>query len=157
MNVYYKPRALKTLDAKLEFINGRGSRKLAVDLAAAVELGNEHDRLAGVDRYGRTIAKLRSKRKGRYAGATGKPLVPFGVASRAIAAFQAVVKGSRPPCRILAGWRDVVSKSGYPFLVAHDEGRGRNPIRAIFGISPNTWQLIRSRIAEFKAGFKKAR
>jgi hypothetical protein len=180
---------LKTLDAKLAQVKGPGSRKLAVDLAAAVELGNEHDRLNGLDRYGRPQTPLKSKRKGKYAGAKGPPLAPFGAASRVVRNFKAKVKGSRPPYSILAGWEGVVSDKGVPFLPFHDQGAvlrrrskgpggggrpgifarafariraavtgvGYLPKRPIFGISPNTWRLIRERIDEFKDNVRKAR
>lgn len=158
MDVFYQSKALKALNAKIAFFNGAGSRKLAVDMATALELGNEHDRLRGLDRYGRPMKPVKT-RKGRYKGAAGPPLAPFGVASRSINRFRAAIKGSRPPYTIIGGWQDVVSDKGFPFLPVHDKGSAKRgiPARPLFGISPNTWVLIRSRIAEFTANFSKLR
>ena len=182
MDVFYTPKALKSLDRKLEFIAGSGSRKLARDIAAAVVLGNEHDRLRGLDRYGRPQPAVKA-RKGRYKGSTGPPLAPSRSASRVVANFDAKVKGSKPPYRIVAGWRGVVSKQGVPFLPFLDQGikakggaggKGivgrifrrikaklsagwRVPPRPIFGISPNTWTLIRKEIDDFKAKLKRVK
>jgi phage gpG-like protein len=158
LNVYYKPKALNTLNNKLAFVKGPGSRKLAVDLAAAVELGNEHDRLRGLDKFGHTQTAVK-KRKGIYRGKTGPPLAPSGVLSRSISLFKAVVKGSRPPYTILAGWAGVVSSKGFPFLPVLNTGNRKRtiPARPFFGISPNTWALIRSRIKEFQRDFQKVK
>lgn len=180
MNVYFPPRARQQLDAKLAFISGQGSRNLALNIAAALVLGNEHDRLRGLSRYGQPQAPVQ-KRKGRYAGASGPPIAPFGAASRVVTNFRAQVKGSRPPYTVQAGWENVVSSKGVPFLPFLDQGvrgkaRGKTsagrlfhrvkakltgswmiPPRPIFGISPNTWILIREQIDEFKSNFKKAK
>lgn len=180
MNVFHPLKARETLDKKLAFIAGPGSRNLAVNIATALTLGNEHDRLRGLSRYGQPQAPVKTRR-GRYAGASGPPIAPFGAASRVVTHFRAKVKGSKPPYTVLAGWEGVVSKSGYPFLVALDQGvRGKArggtsgrrllhrvkakltgtwmiPPRPIFGISPNTWQLVKEQINEFKSQFKKVK
>jgi hypothetical protein len=181
MKVNYKPRALNTLNDKLAYISGPGSRNLAQNIAAAVVLGNEHDRLNGRNSYGQPQAPVK-KRQGKYKGASGPPIAPFGAASRVVTHFSARYKGSKPPYTITAGWDGVVSKSGFPFLVALHEGvRGstggarsligklfhrvkakltgswRIPPRPIFGISPNTWVLIREQIDEFRDGLKGAK
>jgi hypothetical protein len=120
-------------------------------------------------------------RTGKYRGASGPPIAPFGAASRVVTHFRARVKGSRPPYTIAAGWEGVVSKKGVPFLPFLDQGvRGKPkgktklargfhrvkaklagswliPPRPIFGISPNTWVLIREQINEFKRDFKAIR
>jgi hypothetical protein len=179
-NSNFKLKALSAINNKLAFISGQGSRNLAQNLAAALVLGNEHDRLRGLNQYGQPQTPVKPRR-GRYKGASGPPLAPFGAASRVVTQFRARVKGSRPPYTIAAGWEAVVSASGFPFLVALSEGvrgkpRGKTklaggyhriraklaggwriPPRPIFGISPNTWQLVREQIAEFKAAYRKVR
>jgi hypothetical protein len=153
MRVEYEGKALKALQAKLAYIKGPGSRKLAVDVATAVELGNEHDRLNGLDKYGRPMKPVKPRRNGK----TGPPLAPSGASSRVVRNFKAQVKGSRPPYAISAGWNGVVSSKGVPFLPFHETGAGHLPRRAIFGISPKTWSLIRSRIREFFDGIKRVK
>ena len=158
MNVYFGKGALRTLDAKMAELRGRGAKIAADKIAKAIEDGNRRDRLAGLDRYGRPLAKLRSKRTGKYAGASGPPLAPFGAASRVVTRFQAAARRTWTfGWRITAGWRDVTSASGIPFLPFHNEGRGRLPVRAIFGISPSMYAGIRPAIAEFKARVAKVK
>lgn len=180
MNVNYTPKALDKLNAKLAYVSGRGSRKLAQNIAVALDLGNENDRLRGLSRYGQPQAPVK-KRTGKYKGKTGPPLAPSGAASRVVTNFRARVKGSRPPYTIAAGWENVVSDKGVPFLPFLDQGvRGKAkgktaagrlfhrvkakltgtwliPPRPFFGVSPNTWKLVREQIEEFNAGFKGVR
>lgn len=180
MNVFHPLKARKALDAKLEYISGSGSRNLALNIAAALVLGNEHDRLRGLNQYGQPVAPVKTRR-GKYAGASGPPIAPFGAASRVVTRFRASVKGSRPPYTVLAGWEGVVSSKGVPFLPFLNNGvRGKPrgstklargfhrvkakltgtwliPPRPIFGISPNTWVLIREQIDESKANFRKVK
>jgi hypothetical protein len=121
INVYFPKAVKKRLDNKLEFLAGRGSQNLANKVADEVWLGNQHDRLAGLDRYGKRQTPVKP-RKGRYAGATGPPLAPFGNLSRVISHFRAQVFKRGGKYKIVAGWENVVSSKGVPFLPFHDQG-----------------------------------
>lgn len=156
MNVYFPASAMKTLDAKLAFVKGRGSQNLANAIAGEIALGNDADRLAGRDRYGRPQTPVKPRR-GRYAGKTGPPLAPSGAASRVVSNFRSQPFRRGGQWRIVAGWEDVVSSAGVPFLPFHDTGTSRLPRRPIFGIGPGTWRRINARIKDFAAGIKKAR
>ncbi len=181
MKVNYQAKALKTLDAKLKYVQGPGSKTLAGKVAEALEEGNRNDRLAGTDRYGQPLAPVKPRR-GKYKNASGPPLAPFGAASRVVTHFRTKVLGQSGNYHIAAGWDNVLSKQGVPFLPFHDQGVrlrpnsggglvARNfarikaavrgswflPPRPIFGISPRTWARIRPLGDTFKAGVKKVK
>ena len=153
MDVYYKGKALKALNGKIEFVRGRGAKTLADGIAKQVREGNRRDRLAGVDRYGISIASyapLKGPRKGEYKGKTGPILAPSRTKSRIIANFFAFASRRGGKWTIFAGWANVLSKKGVPFLPFHDSGTATLPRRAHFGLSPQTWAIIRPMIADFK-------
>jgi hypothetical protein len=184
MNVYYTKGATKALDDKLKWVKGKGSQNLAEAIAREVAEGNTRDRLAGLDRYGKPFKPVK-KRTGKYAGKTGPPLAPSGAASRVITRFRAQARRRGGDWQVVAGWENVVSDKGVPFLPFHDQGavlggkkggkglkavavvralrrlrarvtgRGVLPRRPLFGISPKTWAQIRARLDQFKKGATK--
>lgn len=154
MNVYFTDRATKALDAKMAFIKGKGAQNLSLAIAREVKVGNTYDRMNGRDRYGVALTPLKSKRTGVYKNALGYPLTPFGPRSRAVKSFDTKARQRDGKWQIVAGWINVVSKSGVPFLPFHDLGSGHLPRRSIFGISPRTWAKIKVHIDNFKNGVK---
>jgi hypothetical protein len=140
MNVYFTPNATKKLEAKLNYLKGSGLRSLADSIAKELIEGNRTDRLSGVDSSGRPQTPVKP-RKGRYKLGIGPPLAPFGAMSRVVSRFRAAVKGSPGSFEVVAGWQDVVSARGVPFLPFHEYGvRHRNAAakakaapRGIFG------------------------
>jgi len=185
MNCYFPGKATARLDAKLAFVKGKGSQKLANAIAGEIAEGNDFDRLNGQDRHGRPQPPVK-KRRGKYAGATGPPTAPFGAASRVVTGFRSQPRKRGGVWRIIAGWEGVVSRSGFPFLLALNygvkAGAGRMPKprgnvfarafqriklatiggwfippRPIFGISPRTWKRINKRIDEFRRDIKRGK
>lgn len=107
-------RALEDLLAEAPRLN----RVAARELAEVVREANRIERRAGRDADGAPLRPVRT-RIGRYAGASGPPLLPFGDASRAIAGF--TVNEVRTPTgfTLVCGHRSV----GPPILRYHAEGR----------------------------------
>jgi hypothetical protein len=128
------------LERHLATAKGRGAAGLMAQLSTAVTEDNRAARLRGVDRYGVPLAPLRSERKGKYKGKTGPPLAPSGAASRVVTHFRVQTSRTAAGWVLLAGWDDVVSARGVPFLPFHLQGKGRNPVRNIGGITPQGWR-----------------
>lgn len=150
--VQWPASATARLDARLEVIKGRGSESFMDQAEALIKQGNADDRLRGVDRYGRPLVPLKSARKGRYKGATGPPLAPFGSSSRVVSRF-VTRRGRRGGDRFVeAGWSDVLSKQGRPFLQFHIRGSSPMPRRDIAGLSPQTWARIRDAFRRWASG-----
>jgi hypothetical protein len=156
VNVHYTPKAVRSLESKIEDIKGRGSRKFAQAVAEAVEEGNQYDRVNGRTKDGGPVARLRRRRRGVYQNYTGEPLAPKGAGSRVVTHFHAKVKRSGGKNIVVAGWKGVVSSKGVPFLAAHNEGQGNNTRRPIFGMSPRTRANLRVLLKDWaKGAFKK--
>lgn len=146
--LHYRPRHLERINRQLEAISGPGSGRFADACEAALKRGNRDDRLRGVDRRGRPLVPLKSGRKGRYAGAKGPPLAPFGEASRSISQFFVRVTRRRAGWTMTAGF----SGEGAEILGFHATGSGPNPVRDVFGVSPATHATLRKLFREFAAG-----
>lgn len=125
---------------------GRPLDRLRKDVADAVEVGHRDTLLAGLDGRGRPLAVLKSKRKGKYRGATGPPTAPFGVLSRAILNFRTRWKRDGP-----THWELVRFWTGPWWLICHITGAKRTtakgnpwvlPQRDFSGISPATWSKL---------------
>lgn len=121
MNVYFTPKAGQKLASKLDWLKGPGLKALADRVTVLLIEGNRRDRLSGVDWHGRPQTPVKPRR-GKYKNAMGPPLAPFGAQSRVVKNFRAAVKGSPGRFEVIAGWENVVSKSGVPFLPFHEHG-----------------------------------
>ena len=131
------------------------NRTAAREVADVVREGNRIDRLRGIDATGARLKPVRA-RVGRYEGASGPPMVPFGEASAAIAAFYAVPVSTRDGYTITAGFRGpkaiilkyhAEGRSGYgrPIVKGGQlvgfrgvKGRVTGIRRDVFGLSPRT-------------------
>lgn len=167
IDTFYTSQAIGHINGYLNRLRGEGARECARDVAAIVRAGNRRARLAGTDKDGRPMAPLRSKRTGKYKGASGPPLAPFGERSRIVANFYAdesVAPGGG--WEIRAGWRNVLSDPprgrGFrglvrrtfgrafntgrvPFLAYHFAGTPPLPRRDAAGIDPKTRDEIEAR------------
>jgi hypothetical protein len=128
----HRPSA--ALARHLAIATGRGSGAFMQRLATAVTDDNREARLRGVDRLGRPLAPLRSARKGKYRGATGPPLAPFGASSQVVTRFKVATSITSNGGRLRAGW------DGPPYLGYHFVGAGHNPVRDLAGITPAGWR-----------------
>lgn len=131
---------------RLEAMARADSVRLLSQLSRDIVENNHARSLAGLDRQGRTLTELKSPRKGRYAGATGPPLAPFGEGSGLVTNFSTRVVGSGAARAVEAGW------SGIPWLIFHIEGRGHNPVRDVSGLTPSLWETARRRFADWARG-----
>lgn len=149
---HYEGRAAKALEALLRE-SGPLNRRLADEAAQAVREAHRIERLAGRDADGSPLVRV-TARVGRYEGASGPPLAPFGEASRVLTGFFTntvraedgftLVAGYRGDvARILGYHRDGKSGSGRPVvrdgrLVGFRGIRGRTTgiRRDVFGIGP---------------------
>lgn len=147
------------------------------EVRGAVDRGYREGVLAGTDGRGRPMPALESPRKGAYAGATGKPLTPFGKDSRFYSAYRSkwVDSGSgwvlvgyledTARTRAAGGklrsrrWENLKRRVRGRARVArfsdiafyHLTGAGHNPRRDPSGIRPRTWAEIRTFLSDFKA------
>jgi hypothetical protein len=125
------------LDRKLGTLarpDAEAIRPLMESWERAIDQDNRRGVLAGTDKDDRELTPVK-KRTGRYKGATGPPLAPFGAASRVIANlvtghFQA----SETQWVAVGAWESVVSDAGVHFLPFHFRGEGHLPTRALDGI-----------------------
>jgi hypothetical protein len=167
IDTFYTSNAIEHLNGYLSRLRGEGARECARDIAAIVRAGNRRARLAGTDKDGRPMAPLRSARKGKYRGASGPPLAPFGDKSRIIANFYAEESVSAGGgFEIRAGWRNVLSdpprgrgargwinrkisrvtgRGRVPFLAYHFAGTPPMPKRDAAGIDPKTRAEVEAR------------
>ena len=88
----------------------------------------------------------------QYKRLTGPPLAPRRDQSRVITNY--VTRSSTAPdangaWKVQAGWHDVLSRKGVPFLQAHFHGGGHLPVRNLAGIRPQTLRRCAQRINEF--------
>lgn len=146
--LHYRPQHVQRINEHLQAISGPGAQRFGRAVVKALTDGNRDDRLRGVDRRGQPLTPLKSERKGRYSGATGKPLVPFGELSRAISQFFARVARTAAGWRLTAGFEG----EGAEILGHHAAGAGHNPVRDVFGVSPKTWSAVRTLFSDFAAG-----
>lgn len=151
--LYYRPQHLQRVNEHLQAISGPGAQRFGEACARAITEGNRDDRLRGVDRRGRAMTPLKSERTGRYAGATGPPLAPFGERSRSIALFFARITRKAAGWTLTAGF----SGEGAEVLGHHAAGAGPNPVRDVFGVSPKTWSIVLGLFKDFAAGIFRQR
>jgi hypothetical protein len=151
--LHYRPQHAARINEHLQAISGPGAQRFGQAVSKALTEGNRDDRLRGVDRRGRTLKELKWPRKGKYAGATGPPLAPFGEASRSIALYFARVT------RRAAGWTLTAGFSGpgAEILGHHAAGAPPNPVRDVFGVTPRTWAVVLGLFKDFAAGVFRAR
>lgn len=140
---FQSPALLKRLDALANLPRSRAFYTLRQRIAGAIERGNRAGRLAGTDGRGRALTPLRSKRKGKYKGATGPPLAPFRDRSRVVTNFRATWRQQGTAWALEMGWADIVSRRGVPFLIYHLTGARPQPKRDIAGLSPRTQAELR--------------
>lgn len=151
--VNYQPGALKSIREHLANANGRGSDRLMGRLRDTLIEGNTRDRLRGVDAQGRPLVPWRV-RKGKYKGATGPTLVPFGTRSDAIAGFRVKIYrrfGFVGERRIKVGIHSTKADI-YVYHALGKSGRGRKGgvtgiRRNILGVTPKTRAAL---LAEFR-------
>lgn len=167
IDTYYTSQAISLLNGYLNRLRGEGAADCARDVAAIVRAGNRRARLGGIDKDGRSLTPLKSERTGKYRGASGPPLAPFGERSRIIANFYAIPRSAPGGgWEITAGWRNVLSDpprgrglSGFlrrtisratgsgrvPFLAYHFAGTPPMPRRDCAGIDPTTRAEVEAR------------
>lgn len=128
-------------------------RQLARELAQATREANRIERLAGRDADGATLRPV-SVRVGKYAGATGAPMVPHGEASSPISGFfvnevksangYTLVAGNRSPMARVLGYH-AAGKAGSGRPISRDgqvvgfrgvRGRTTGIRRNVLGIGP---------------------
>lgn len=111
-SVFWQQNAVAKLQQYLSMMQGPGARTLAQNIAQAIRDGNRDDRLRGVNRYGRPLVPLKSARKGKYEGAGGPPLAPFGDRSRVVTHFRATVgySSNAKGFQVTAGWDPILSE-----------------------------------------------
>lgn len=144
IDIKYTPAHLKRLDA-ITAAAKANSRALREEVRQVIWEGNRLDRLQGVDARGKKLPRVKP-RTGRYAGATGEPMVPFNEASRAIAAFYTDDRVQGEGFIVSAGFRG----PGVEILAYHAEGRagtGRKGqvtgiVRDVFGVSERTRKAV---------------
>ena len=152
--IQHLPRHKEWLARHLAEVQGDGAYRLARKVEETLVEGNRTDRLRGVDRLGKPLEPLRSKRKGRYAGATGTPLDPFDEASTAIRGFFARLSKNQK------GWIFKVGVEGEHahVLVYHATGTVRGaPKRDILGVTPKTRSAIQKVFKDWAAGLFRSR
>lgn len=153
--VEYTGTARRKLDALIAA--GPGLTRIAArEVADVVWEGNRIDRLAGIDARGTPLPRVRV-RVGRYEGATGPALAPFGESSAAITQFYSnPVSVGRDGFTVAAGYRgdkavilryhaEGRSGSGRPVVVDGKtvgfrgiKGKVTGIRRNVFGVSPRT-------------------
>ncbi len=69
---------LERMQALSDLPRSRAFQRHREAIGRLVVDGNRQGLLAGTDKMGKPLARLKSTRKGKYKGATGPPLVPFG-------------------------------------------------------------------------------
>lgn len=116
---------------------------LAERLAPVLINGNRRRAERGLGGKGETLTPLRSKRKGKYKGATGPPLAPFGPDSRSANVSVAIEMMSEDHARITLSWDDM------PWLIAHIRGDFPLPVRDIAHIDPETWDEVHRTVGDF--------
>lgn len=139
---------LNQVVAQLDLAN----RRFRSEAPQLLRDGNSIDRMAGRDANGRALVPWRVRR-GKYRGATGPTLAPFGLLSRSIRSFYAEWRGQV----LAAGFRG----PGVEILAYHALGRagtGRKGqvtgiVRDVLGVSPQTIQALRD---EFRITFREA-
>jgi hypothetical protein len=144
----YRPQHAQRINEHLAAISGPGAQRFGQALSKALTEGNREDRLRGVDRRGRPLQPLKTQRKGKYAGATGPPLAPFGERSRSIALYFARIARKSSGWTLTAGF----SGAGAEVLGHHAAGARPNPVRDVFGVSPRTWSTVLDLFRDFAAG-----
>lgn len=153
-DVQYEGKARRSMEALIA-AGPALTRVAAREVADVVVEGNRIDRLAGIDASGRPLPSVKV-RIGRYSGASGPPLVPFGQASAAIAQFYANPVATRDGFTVVAGFRgnkaqilryhaEGRSGSGRPIVKGGKlvgfrgiKGRVTGVRRDVFGVSPRT-------------------
>lgn len=110
----------------------------------------------GVDRYGKPLARLRGGRpltaaEYRARGGTGPVLAPRGMGSRVITGFQVRWVREGDTWVLVAGWRNVNSRKGKPFMQYHLKGapKAHLPRRDVGGVTPKGWKRIDGRLHRF--------
>ena len=165
LKVYHQGSATAALQRRIRAVDprGPGSRKLQQDLKRIYEDGNREDRLAGRDRYGRTLDALKSERKGIYRGETGPPLCPRGDRSDCITGYAAKFSNTAK------GWVLTVSiasakaaiyvfhKVGAPIKTRDGREVGKLPKRDILGTTPRVQARARARLKEWADSARRGR
>ena len=154
----------------------RAYKAMLAGIKADVDEGYLQGVLDGTDGAGRALPALKAERKGAYAGATGKPLTPFGKGSRFYSAYRSqvvehagadVILGyltddgktrdsrgrfaSRRLRNFFRGLRGRARATPFPEVAYYQiTGAGHNPRRDPSGIRPKTWAKIRRRLQGFK-------
>lgn len=156
-------RALRRRLAEISAAVDPRSRRVArlrTDIKKAVEkdnveklLGYGSSALAGVDRYGRDLARPAPSTVKGWRLRLGRVLAPEGLASRAITRFRVSWVLDGPQWRMVAGW------VGIPWMIYHLHGARKGskksqpnwslPKRDIGGVSPRGWVEIRAIFARF--------
>ena len=99
---------LNSLDRKLTALKLLDPTPLLVEWRRLIEEDNRRGILAGTDGWGHPLQLPLSKRKGKYKGATGPPLAPFGEKSRTIANFRTAHGRDGINYFALGAWEDVL-------------------------------------------------
>lgn len=142
---------LDSLEKKLKKLKHLDPTPLLIEWRKIIEEDNRRGILAGTDGWGHPLKALLSKRKGKYKGATGPPLAPFGPKSRTIANFRTAHGRDGLNYFALGAWEDVLSDptkntpGGVAFLPFHFRGEGRLPVRDLAHIRP--WGETHARAA----------
>ncbi len=153
--INHLPKHRQWLERHLAEVQGPGAGRLARAVEKTLIEGNRQDRLRGVDRFGRPLAALRAERKGKYAGAIGKPLDPFDESSDCVAGFFARLAKNQNGWILKLG---IASEKAYIF-VFHALGTVRGaPRRDILGVTPRTKAAVRAVFRDWARGlFQKGR
>lgn len=159
--------ALETLIAKNPAMNAATAR----DVAQLIVEGNRIDRLLGIDPSGQPLRPTQV-RVGRYEGASGPPLAPFGEASASIAAFYARSQTSVFGWTVTAGFNGPMGQIlkyhaegkaglGHPITRAGQlvgfkgiPGRVTGIRRDVMGVSRRTMEEVRYVIGRQKLWFR---
>lgn len=159
LQVQYEPRHARSIEALIREAP-RLNREGAKAVAQAVREANRIERLAGRDADGRELTPVKF-RVGRYEGATGEPLNPFGEASRSIRSFVVNTVANPDGFTVTAGYQGDFArilryhadgKAGRGFPIRRDgrivafrgiKGATTGIRRDVFGLGPKAREGVR--------------
>jgi hypothetical protein len=153
--IKHQPKHLARINAMALNLRDSFQGEFIRKARAELESGNRRDRLAGVDRHGRPLAPVTSKRRGVYEGSDAPALVPRRTNSTAIRGFRTSgeVKSAsrgRTQVTVIRAWIEGGLAFIFPF---HRDGIGKARVkRDILGVTPRVVDRIHKLFREIVRG-----